>query len=310
MLIRDAIEEYLATKRPSITHDTYEWYTYLLDFFQRWCDTHHLTVLAELKAPHVAQFVADTPSQNTHTRHARAQVVKSFLRWCSEDDELGVRERTVSRIEMPKIEQSEIHLFTDTDIRQLFKACDQTRDPHRNRAIIHLLLDTGVRASELCYDSTRPEEETGLRMANLFIGRGDSYIRVMGKGRKPRSIGLGQQTSLAVRRYLSRERGHSLSQFVFLSRGDEPLSVRMLQQFLGTLGKLAHVPDCHAHRFRHTFAVMQLMQGTSDLVLMQLMGHTTLESTKLYTRAMTSLQARQSGKSPVDHMISLRRYTL
>jgi len=49
MLIQDAIEEYLATKRSSITHDTYEWYTYLLDFFQRWCDAHHLTVLAELK---------------------------------------------------------------------------------------------------------------------------------------------------------------------------------------------------------------------------------------------------------------------
>ena len=176
------------------------------------------------------------------------------------------------------------------------------RTPHRNRAIVHMLLETGVRAAELCYDATRPEEETGLRMSNLILGRTDSFIWVMGKGRKPRTIGLGQETSLATRRYLNRERGQSQSPYVFLSRGDEPLSVRMLQQCLHALGDLAGVPDVHPHRFRHTFAVNQLLSGVSDLVLMQLLGHTTLESTRIYTRAMTQLQARNAAGSIIDCM--------
>ena len=132
---------------------------------------------------------------------------------------------------------------------------------------------------ELCYDATRPEEETGLRLTNITLTRGtESYIWVMGKGRKPRTIGLGQATAIAVRKYLNRERGHSESPYAFLSRGDEPLSVRMLQQFLHRLGNLAKVEDVHPHRFRHTFAVDQLLNGVSDFVLMQLLGHTTLES--------------------------------
>jgi len=90
MLIQDAVEEYLATKRNSITHDTYVWYAHHLDCFCKWCIHHQLTTLAELKAPHVAQFAADITSQNTHTRHARAQVVKGFLSWCAEDEKFPV----------------------------------------------------------------------------------------------------------------------------------------------------------------------------------------------------------------------------
>src|SRR5260370_308931 len=99
MLIYDAIEEYLATKHNSITHDSYAWYTNFLDQFGTWCKTQHLTDLSTLTAGHVQKFVSAARTNNTHTRHARAQVVKGFLSWCAEDDEMGVRERTVKRIE-------------------------------------------------------------------------------------------------------------------------------------------------------------------------------------------------------------------
>jgi site-specific recombinase XerD len=216
----------------------------------------------------------------------------------------------VERLEMPKVEQSDVEIFTPPQIKKLFDTCDRMKQPHRNRAVLHILLDTGIRASEICYDSTRPQEETGLRMDGLFLGRGtESYIWIMGKGRKSRTIGIGQQTALAMRKYLNRERGRVDSPYVFLSsHGDEePLSVRMLQQFLDALGELAGVPDTHAHRFRHTFAVNHLLNGTSDLVLMRLLGHTTLDSTKIYTRAMSQYQARTSAISVVDSMRSKKK---
>jgi site-specific recombinase XerD len=81
----------------------------------------------------------------------------------------------------------------------------------------------------------------------------------MGKGRKPRTAGIWTETTTQIRRYINRKRGHSDCPFEFLTRtGDEPLSVRVLQQLLGELGELAEVVDCHAHRFSHTFAVNQL----------------------------------------------------
>jgi site-specific recombinase XerD len=131
MLIRDAIEEYLSSKRNAITHDTYAWYTYYLDCFEDWCSSQHLTDLSSLTATHVQQFVSASPTTNTHSRHARAQIVKGFLTWCAVDEELGVRERTIKRIEMPKVEQSDVTLFSDEDIRKLFRACDKMRNPHQ-----------------------------------------------------------------------------------------------------------------------------------------------------------------------------------
>ena len=308
MDIHAAIDEYLTSKQNSITKKTHDWYTMFLVLFAKWCDEHHITKLTQITASTVQQFVSDCPTSNSNTRHHRAQVVKGFLNWCAQDEDFGVREKMVRRIEMPKQEQPDVDLFTEADINKLMNACERTPHPHRNRAILHILLDTGIRASECCFDGERPQEETGLRMENLILVRGnDSYIRVMGKGRKARTIGIGNETSLAMRRYLNRERSHSDCPYVFLGRTGAPLSLRMLEHLLGELGDMAGVPDCYPHRFRHTFAVNQLLNGTSSLVLMQLLGHSTLESTKIYIRAMTQIQARKAATSVVDTMRSHKR---
>lgn len=304
MDIHASIDEYLGSKQNSITHGTYEWYAGFLSLFDTWIAEQGISDLAHVTPVHVQQFVSASPTTNTHTRHARAQIVKGFLNWCAQDEEMGVREKTIKRILMPKMEESELELFTDEDILKLFKACDKTKHPHRNRAILHVLLDTGIRASELCYDGDRPEEETGLRMEHVILGRSDeSFIRVMGKGRKTRTVGFGNETRLAFQRYFNRERGRAACTYVFLAQGNErQLSVKRLGEQLSVLGRHAGVEHVYPHRFRHTFAVNQLMNGTSDLVLMKLMGHTSLESTKIYTRAMSQMQARKAAPSVVDRM--------
>lgn len=308
MNITDAIEEYLGAKQNSLTHDTYQWYDYHLGTFEKYCTATNILELKQITPSSVQKAVSSHTSTNTNTLHGYVQVIKGFLRWCSEDDELGIREKTVRRIELPKTTQPEIEIYSNVEIMRLFRACDQLRHPHRNRAALHLLLDTGIRASEMCVDGTRKEEDTGLRMENLVMGRGsESYITVMGKGRKVRTIGVGNETRLAVQKYTHRERTHSGSPFFFVAQGDEPWSVRMLQQFLGKLGEVTGIENVHAHRFRHTFAVHQLMNGTSDLVLMRLMGHTTLESTKIYSRAMSNIQARKAASSVVDKIKSCVR---
>jgi site-specific recombinase XerD len=304
MDISASIGEYLDSKQNSITAKTYEWYDAFLTTFKKWCDEQHLTDLSQITAPIVQRFVAACPTDSSNTRHHRAQVVKGFLNWCAKDEDMGILLKTVRRIEMPKTEQPDVSIFTEKEISRLIAACDQTRNPLRNKAILHVLLDTGIRASELAYDGDRPSEETGLRLENTVLGQGgESYIWVMGKGRTGHTVGIGNETTTAVRRYINRERGRSECPFLFLTRtGEEPLSVRMLQQTLDELGKAAEVDDCHPHRFRHTFAVNQLLNGTSSLILMHLMGHATLESTKIYARAVTQIQARKSAPSVVDTM--------
>jgi site-specific recombinase XerD len=303
--ISTSIDEYLATKQVSLRWSTHDWYSRFLGQFEKWTIEHQLNDLSQITAGHVAQFIADTPSHNTYTRHHRAQIVKGFLSWCAKDSDMGVRKSVVERIEMPHIQESEVEIFTPNDIAKLFRAAERTKQPFRNIALLHILLDTGIRASELCFDADRPHEETGLRMDGVFLGRRreQSYIRVDGKGQKIRTIGLGASTTLALRRYLNRERNNHASPFVFLSQDGEPLSIRMLQQLLDHLGRIAGVSNVHPHRFRHTFAVNQLLAGTSDMVLMRLMGHSTLDSTRIYIRAMSQMQARTSAISIVDRLM-------
>jgi integrase/recombinase XerD len=152
MDIASTIDEYLASKQNSITHKTYQWYSDFLGMFARWCAEKNLSDLSQITVSHVQQFVSSAKTTNTNTRHHRAQVVKGFLNWCAQDEELGVREKMVRRIEMPKVEQPEISIFSDAEIMRLFRACDKTQNPHRNKAILHILLDTGIRAAELCFD--------------------------------------------------------------------------------------------------------------------------------------------------------------
>ncbi|HEY1353599.1 MAG TPA: tyrosine-type recombinase/integrase [Ktedonobacteraceae bacterium] len=70
------------------------------------------------------------------------------------------------------------------------------------------------------------------------------------------------------------------------------------------LGELAGLSHAHAHRFRHTFAIQQLLARTPAFVLMEILGHRCLESTKLYMRALSQVHARQASVSMVDDMWS------
>ena len=111
MILSDAVEEYLCSKQHSITHDTRAWYTYHLDYLVRWCSQRQIKHVSEITPSLIQKAVSDHPRTNANTRHGFVQVVKGFLRWCSEDDDLGVRERTVKRIELPKSVQPDASMM-------------------------------------------------------------------------------------------------------------------------------------------------------------------------------------------------------
>lgn len=301
--VKEAVDEYLFNKQHSLTNKTRRWYTQKLNIFSACCERNGIR-LDQVKARTVQSFVQSLPPEySTYTKHGYVQVVKGFLNWCvdEEDFEHCVSERSVKKIELPKVEHTEIEIFTSVQIKSLFNACEKMPYPVRDKAIISLLLDTGMRVSELAYDTTRPEETTGLRMGNVYLEPFDTHLKIMGKGRKEREVGLGDQARIALRRYITRYRGKSQSPYVFLGRTGEPLSVRGVELVVSRLGEIARVPYCHCHRFRHTFAVTYLLNGGNELMLMKIMGHTSLNATQVYARAMTQTQAR-SGKSVLDSL--------
>jgi site-specific recombinase XerD len=142
------------------------------------------------------------------------------------EEDWGINEKVARRIEMPTVEETIIETFTREQLKKLLIACGREYNrelTERDRAILHVLLSTGVKASELCC----------LTVQHTHLTPYDAHIRVMGKGRREREVGLNDQARAHPHWYLSRFReGRKGEPHVFLNRNHEPLTPDGLDEML------------------------------------------------------------------------------
>jgi integrase/recombinase XerD len=161
----------------------------------------------------------------------------------------------------------------------------------RMRAIIMLLLDTGLRASETC----------SISIKDIHLKEG--YIIVFGKGDKERRVEFGPRTGQAIWKYLTSRGKTEPHEALFISRTGYRLSRDHLAGRVHALGVKAGVENCHPHRFRHTFAVMFMRNGGSSLALQRLLGHSTMEMVRQYVK-LSDVDLAQAHRraSPVENL--------
>lgn len=217
-------------------------------------------------------------------------------------------ERNIVRsIEAPEAEPPVIETFTKEQVEAMLKACDRTGvwkgreltasarpTAERDRAIILLLFDSGLRATELC------------NIQRKDINLQTNTIKVLGKGAKERVVYFGKRTAKAIWRYLlPRLNTYRMEDYVFVvdyPRDPRPMDRRILQQLLRRIGDRAGIPHVHPHRFRHSMAINYLRNGGDVLTLQALLGHSSLETVSLYTRiAQTDCARVHQSASPVDN---------
>ncbi len=147
----------------------------------------------------------------------------------------------------------------------------------RDQAIIELFYACGLRASELA----------DLTELNVHAELG--VIRVIGKGRKERIIPVGKPARAALEKYMRDLRPRLLSVSksripnVFVSRSGQPINRIVLWQRLDRISRAAGLKHIHPHILRHTFAT-HLLSGGADLrVVQELLGHSDIGTTQIYT---------------------------
>jgi len=140
----------------------------------------------------------------------------------------------------------------------------------RDDAVLELLYAAGLRVSELC----------GLDLTDLDLGAGT--VTVVGKGDKQRRVPVHRACVAVLRRYLSEARGvlaEAESDAVFFNRAGNRLGPRDVAR---VLDRRSPVPT-HPHALRHSFAT-HLLDGGADLrVVQELLGHSSLQTTQIYT---------------------------
>jgi site-specific recombinase XerD len=200
------------------------------------------------------------------------------------------------RIAAPIVREDQVQPFSMEQVRSLISAAKNTRNPERDEAIIRVLLDTGMRASELCT----------LQMAKLDLF--GQRATILGKGNKHRSVHFGSKAARSVRNYLRCEQ-RSPEEMVFLAAKNQyagqPLTPGGLLQLVEHLGKLAGLQAvrCSPHTLRHTFAVEFLRNGGNVFSLKEILGHTSLHMTNRYVSlAQADIEQQQRRFAPGDRL--------
>ncbi|HEY4036841.1 MAG TPA: tyrosine-type recombinase/integrase [Ktedonobacteraceae bacterium] len=261
---------------------------------------------------------------STYTLAGYVRVIKSFLNWCVLDDQYGQYTSSViiQRIENPKVIEVIIETFSPEQIQSLFKSCEKEESEHlqlRDKAIIAVLLDCGLRATELCT----------LTIGNISLDVNDAYVRVLGKGNKWGEVGLGDQARKYVQKYIRMFREPTIEyevqqkqkklsdrqrkqialevakeSLVFVNRCGDPLTKTGLWRILDRLGAWAHIEGvrCSPHTLRHTFAKMFMQNGGDIYTLSKLLRHASVSITETYLKSLQQSEARRGAKSVLDNI--------
>ena len=183
--------------------------------------------------------------------------------------------------------------FTLHDIEALLRLCSGNRFLDiRNRAVLLLFLDTGLRLSELA----------GIQLKDLDFDR--ETVRIMGKGAKERLVRVGKTTQKALLRYLLMRT--DMHPCLWVTEERRPMMCRGIQIMVRKLCARANIIDAKPgpHTFRHTAAINYLRNGGDEFTLQIMLGHSTLQMTRRYVSSLgTEDMIRVHKKaSPVDNM--------
>jgi site-specific recombinase XerD len=322
MLLTDALDDYLMECR-TLQPKTRRWYADKLGRFRQWCCAHGIKTLEQLSGREVRKFLDSLYAvRNTrtgepitdYTHHGYAQVLRQFLNWCGRE---GYCPPTLhQRVKLPRVEQRVIRTLTKAQIEALFDACTLEGSAvlvARDRALLAVLLSTGIRAAELC----------SLTLDNLRLDNpNDPHLIVRGKGKKERAVGMGEIAYKYLRRYLrvhpqlygtagkaaskTSGNGKDGNDCVFLNVQRKPMTPGGVTQVLYRLGRWADLPDdveVAAHNLRRTFAVLYMQQEDADVFkLKELMGHASIQTTLIYLRDYKQHAARR-GTNPLDRLL-------
>ncbi len=193
--------------------------------------------------------------------------------------------RGFARIRTPKISRRSPSVLTKKEVKSLLEAC-ATR---KSRLIIELLYSSGLRVSECL----------SLRVEDMDFEEGICIVK-QGKGKKDRITVLSRSLAPRLRKYL--DENNLSSGLVFRNSRGGRLTARNVQKIVSGAAKRAGInKKATPHKLRHSFATHLLESGVSIRIIQELLGHSNLQTTQIYTRV--SRENIRRVKSPLDDII-------
>ena len=251
----------------------------------------------DLDAPLIGAFLNHLEhdrGNSPRTRNARLGAIHSFYRFAAlEHPEHAHTIARVMAIPTKRYERNTFSYLDLDEIKALLAAPDHgTWLGRRDHALLALMIQTGVRVSEL----------TGLHIGDVHLGTG-AHFRVMGKGRKKRATTLTGETVTVLREWIKERQGEP-DDPLFPTRQGRPLSrytVGVIVSKHATTAT-ASCPSLHAkrvtpHTLRHTNAMLLRAKGVDIATIALWLGHESTETTHIYEHADPALKEKAIART-------------
>jgi site-specific recombinase XerD len=201
--------------------------------------------------------------------------LRRFFSWAKENG--YVENQPTKRIRNVEITDHGPRLLDRKQWYRLQRSVEQAKGNQgiRDRCVILLLYHTGVRVGELAT----------LLLSDLTLGERSGSVQVRrGKGNKSRRVPLNAEARSAIREYL-KVRPSSEEQSLLMGHRGEPLSAHAIYDVVVKYGRRAGLDDVTPHTLRHSFARALIVAGTPLSDVADLLGHSSLDTTRIYTKA-------------------------
>ena len=224
-------------------------------------------------------YLADCQRRGlSHKSVARAlSSLRGFYRFLN--THCNIKNDYIGLISSPKVPRKLSKAIDVVDVENMQDAIREIDSDNpwlaaRDWALVALLFGCGLRISE------------ALSLRNCDVAGRPDTLRIVGKGRKERLVPVLPVVWDAIDRYVSlRPFGNSASDELFRSVRGLPMSARMAQKVVENLRHYLQLPDyVTPHALRHTFATALLSGGADLRALQELLGHSSLSTTQLYTK--------------------------
>ena len=218
-------------------------------------------------------WIGDLYSQNNNPRSIQRHLssAKGFFRFLKKNGLISTS--PFDLVTAPKSANNLPEVLTPEDVEQLLNFKPNGLLEIRDMAIVEVMYSSGLRVSETVNINISDFEEEM------------DFLRVLGKGSKTRLVPMGRFAVSAVKNWLTeRKKIDNNSDALFLSSRGTRLSVRSVQLRLKKMATKQGLPPIHPHMLRHSFAT-HMLESSGDLrTIQELLGHSSLSTTQIYTK--------------------------
>lgn len=257
-----------------LSKESAETYRYEAEIFLHWLKKNKIK-LADVTVQNLVYFLAWRKTTD-HAPLTLSKDISSLRAFGSYVERMGIwQENLALLIERPKASRSLPRVLSVQQVEKILSAIDDsTKVGKRDSALFELIYSCGLRISEAC----------GLLIENLHLN--EHLVLVHGKGDKERIVPFGETAKNKLEEYLFNARpelvGNKVVPEVFVNYRGEPISRKGVWKKFKELNILAGI-DAKVHTLRHSFATHLLAGGADLRSVQELLGHSDLATTQIYT---------------------------